>query len=80
MRIAIEVGLDTRTLHIKRYFQVFCQRIWRVLITVDRVLNANILAIRLDPNYDPSLEASVNFATLKNEIKMIENNMVPLIM
>ena len=55
-----------------------------MLITVDRVLNANILVTRLDPNPGLSLEASVSptvsFITLKTEIKMIEDSMMPLIM
>ena len=80
MRIASESGMEERELYVKRYFLIFCQRIWRVLITIDRVLNANILATRLDPNPDLSIEESVNFDVLKTEIKMIEDSMVPLIM
>ena len=57
---------------------VFCQRIWRVLITIDKVLKANIMATRLDPDPNPSIE--VNFEMLKTEIKMIEDIMTPLIM
>ena len=63
----------------KRYFLVFSQRIWRLLLTIDKVLNANILATRLDPNTDPSID-SFNFVSLKIEIKMIEDNLMPLIM
>ena len=51
-----------------------------MLTTIDRVLNANILATRLDPNFDTSVEESVNFEMLKTEIKMIEGNMLHLIM
>ena len=80
MRINSETVIDQRDLFVQRYFLILCQRIWRVLITVDRVLNANILAARLDPNTDPSLEVSVKFEMLKTEIKMIEDSMVPLIM
>ena len=80
MRIASESGIDQRDLFVKRFFLILCQRIWRLLITIDRVLNANILAMRLDPNPDPSLEASNNFEMLKTEIKMIEDSMIPLIM
>lgn len=80
MRINTEVGIDQRSLYVKRYFLILCQRIWRVLITIDRVLNANILAARLDPNLDSSVAESVNFEMLKTEIKMIEDSMIPLIM
>ena len=51
-----------------------------MLTTIDRVFNANILATRLDPNFDPSVEESVNFEMLKTEIKMIEDSIVPFIM
>ena len=80
MRINFEAGIAQRDLYVQRYFLIFCQRIWRVLITIDKVLNANILATRLDPNPDPLLEESVNFEMLKTKIKMIEDSMVPLIM
>ena len=80
MRINTEAGIDQRNLYVKRYFLILCQRIWRVLITIDTVLNANILAARLDPNLDPSVEESVNFEMLKTEIKMIEDSIVPFIM
>ena len=49
-----------------------------MLITVDRVLNANILATRLDPNPNLSELANFNFEALKTEIKMIEITMLPL--
>ena len=64
----------------KRYFMVFCQRIWRVLITIDKVFKANIMATRFDPDPDPSIQEFVNFEVLKTEIKMIEDSMAPLIM
>ena len=80
MRISTEAVINQRDLFAQRYFLVFCQRIWRVLISIDRVLNANILAVRLDPNSDPSIEEFSSFEMLKTEIKIIEDSLVPLIM
>ena len=83
IRIDAEADIAERDKPIRRYFLVLYQRIWRVLISVDRVLSANVLATRLDPNPETNTEASVSptidFEALKFQLTAIEVSLEPFI-
>ena len=54
-----------------------------MLISVDRVLSANVLATRLDPNPETSTEAfvspTIDFEALKFQLTAIEVSLEPFI-
>ena len=59
------------------YFRLTMQKLWRVLVTLDRVFCANVLSYKLDP---APADFSISFSDIREHLIEIEKILKPFIL